>query len=70
VQQQTAPAAAPAPASESGGTEVAAVQGTQPVQPVRTTSAPRSIPVTPAPAQQPEPEKKKGFFGRLKDIFK
>ncbi len=33
--------------------------------------APRSIPVTPAPPQQPKPAtEKKGFFGRLKDIFK
>jgi len=32
--------------------------------------APRSIPITPPSAAQPEPEKKKkGFFGRLKDIF-
>lgn len=31
---------------------------------------PRSIPVTPAPPQQAQPEKKKGFFGRLRDIFK
>jgi len=33
--------------------------------------APRSIPITPAPPQQPKPAtEKKGFFGRLKDIFK
>jgi penicillin-binding protein 1B len=31
---------------------------------------PRSIPVAPPPSPQPQPEKKKGFFGRLKDIFK
>ena len=31
--------------------------------------SPRSIPVTPAPAAKP-PEDKKGFFGRLKAIFK
>ena len=31
--------------------------------------SPRSIPVTPAPATKP-PEEKKGFFGRLKSIFK
>ena len=68
--QQTAPAAAPTLASEPASTEVAAVQNTQPAQAVRTPAAPRSIPVLPPPAQQPEPEKKKGFFGRLKDIFK
>ncbi|MGH9558605.1 MAG: hypothetical protein ACRD30_05145, partial [Bryobacteraceae bacterium] len=32
--------------------------------------APRSIPIAPAPAQQPPPKPHKGFFGRLKDIFK
>jgi len=48
---------------------VAAVQA--PPQPSRVAPAPRSIPVTPAPAPQPQDEpKKKGFFGRLKDIFK
>jgi hypothetical protein len=33
--------------------------------------SPRSIPVEPAPdnPQQPQP-KKRGFFGRLKDLFK
>jgi len=68
VQQQSAPAAGPAPESS---TEVAAIQGTQPVQPVRPRAIPRSIPVTPQAPQQPEPEKpKKGFFGRIRDIFK
>jgi len=64
--QQNAPGAAPTP--ESNGV-VAAVQA--PPQPSRVAPAPRSIPVTPAPAPQPQDEsKKKGFFGRLKDIFK
>jgi len=67
VQQQNSPAAGPAPESSA---EVAAVQGTQPVQPVRPRATPRSIPVTPQAPQQPEPEPKKGFFGRLRDIFK
>jgi hypothetical protein len=68
--QPTAPAAAPTPEAESS-TEVAAVQTTQPAQTARPRAVPRSIPVTPPPAQQPEPEpKKKGFFGRLRDIFK
>ena len=63
--QQNAPGAAPAP--ESNGV-VAAVQA--PPQPSRVAPAPRSIPITPAPAPPPQPEaKKKGFFGRLKDIF-
>ena len=31
---------------------------------------PRSIPVAPAAAPQPQPEQKKGFFSRLKGIFK
>jgi penicillin-binding protein 1B len=66
VQQQNAPSASE---SESHS-EVAAVQSTQPAQTARPQPAPRSIPVTPQPAQ-PEPEsRKKGFFGRLKDIFK
>lgn len=66
VQQQNAPSASE---SESHS-EVAAVQSTQPAQAARPRPAPRSIPVTPQPAQ-PEPEpRKKGFFGRLKDIFK
>jgi penicillin-binding protein 1B len=64
--QQNAPSAG-APAESS--TEVAAVQSPQPARAVPA-PAPRSIPVTPPAAQQPEPEKKKGFFGRLKDIFK
>ena len=66
VQQQNAPSASE---SESHR-EVAAVQSTQPAQAAQPRPAPRSIPVTPQPAQ-PEPEpRKKGFFGRLKDIFK
>jgi penicillin-binding protein 1B len=65
--QQTAPAGATEPESS----EVAAVQSTQPAQAARPRAVPRSIPVTPQAAQQPEPEpKKKGIFGRLKDIFK
>jgi hypothetical protein len=67
--QQTAPAAAPTLAAEPAATEVAAIQNTQPAPIARPPAAPRSIPVAP-PAAQPEPEKKKGFFGRLKDIFK
>jgi len=47
---------------------VAASQGSRAVQ---AAPAARSIPITPIPAPQPAPaEKKKGFFGRLKDIFK
>jgi penicillin-binding protein 1B len=35
------------------------------------TSTVRSIPITPAPPAPPaQPEKKRGFFGRLKDIFR
>jgi penicillin-binding protein 1B len=30
----------------------------------------RSIPVTPAPPPQPEKKERKGFFGRLRDVFK
>jgi len=68
VQQQNAPGApGAAPVSENGGTVVAAVQSSQPAQ---AAPAPRSIPITPAPPAQPEPDKKKGFFGRLKEIFK
>jgi penicillin-binding protein 1B len=66
VQQQ----AAPAGATESDSSEVAAVQSTQPAQAARPRATPRSIPVTPQPAQQPEPEKKrKGLWGRIMDSF-
>jgi len=66
--QQNAPSAA-VPAESA---EVATVQSSQPVRAAAPVPvAPRSIPVTPPATQQPEPEpKKKGFFGRLKDIFK
>jgi penicillin-binding protein 1B len=70
VQQQPIPAAAPTAESSP---EVAAVQSTQPTEPARrlnSGAAPRSIPVTPPPAQQEPEPKKKGFFGRLRDIFK
>ena len=44
------------------------------VEPAKTPARPqvRSIPITPAqPPDQPEPPKKsKGFFGRLRDIFR
>jgi len=64
--QQNAPGAVSA--AENNGV-VAAVQ--TPQQPSRAAPAPRSIPIAPAPAPEPQPEaKKKGFFGRLKDIFK
>jgi penicillin-binding protein 1B len=62
--QQNAPGAAPS--AESGGV-VATVQSPQ--QQPQAVPAQRSIPITPAPVPQPEP-KKKGFFGRLKDVFK
>jgi penicillin-binding protein 1B len=62
--QQNAPGAAPS--AESGGV-VATVQS--PPQQPQAVPAQRSIPITPAPVPQPEP-KKKGFFGRLKDVFK
>jgi penicillin-binding protein 1B len=42
--------------------------GTAP--PMQTARVPRSIPVTPAPAPVPKKEEHKGFFGRLKSIFK
>jgi len=64
--QQNAPGAVSA--AESNGV-VAAVQAPQ--QPSQAAPVQRSIPITPVPAPQPQPEeKKKGFFGRLKDIFK
>ncbi|HEY2842901.1 MAG TPA: penicillin-binding transpeptidase domain-containing protein, partial [Bryobacteraceae bacterium] len=64
--QQSAPGAAPA--AESNGV-VAAVQSSP--QQSGAAPAPRSIPVAPAPAPQPQAEpKKRGIFGRLKDIFK
>jgi penicillin-binding protein 1B len=65
--QSAAPTAAPAGESP----EVAAVQSPQVNQAVRVASSPRSIPIAPPLAQPTEPDpKKKGFFGRLKDIFK
>ncbi len=39
-------------------------------QPAPERKAARSIPVAPAPAPQPEKPPHRGFFGRLKDIFK
>lgn len=64
--QQNAPGAVSS--TENHGV-VAAVQAPQ--QPSQAAPVQRSIPVTPAPAPQPPPEpKKKGFFGRLKDVFK
>jgi penicillin-binding protein 1B len=68
VQQQNAPAASPTAESDVHG-EVAAVQNTQPVQAARPRPAPRSIPVAPPAPTEPEP-KKKGIFGRLREIFK
>jgi penicillin-binding protein 1B len=67
--QSNAPGAAPA--AESNGV-VASVQTSPSPSAVQAAPAPRSITITPTPApqpQQPEP-KKKGFFGRIKDIFK
>ena len=69
VQQQGAPSTGAALESDGSRGEVAGVQSTQPAQTARPRPAPRSIPITPQPAQ-PEPERKKGLFGRLKDIFK
>jgi penicillin-binding protein 1B len=69
--QQNAPSAGAAAESSA---VVAAVQSPASSQAgpgsTPTAASPRSIPVTPPAAQQPEAEKKKGFFGRLKDIFK
>ena len=58
--QPATPAAAAEPESS---TEVAAVQSTQPAPAVRAPAVPRSIPITPSPSQQPEPEdKEKGIL--------
>jgi penicillin-binding protein 1B len=68
VQQQSVPATGP-----SGETSSAVVATIQPPQPNRAvpSASPRSIPITPQASPQAEPEKKKkGLFGRLKDIFK
>ena len=55
---------APAPSAESERSPVAAA-----VPSAADRRMPRSIPVAPAPPPQPE-KKHKGFFGRIKDIFK
>jgi penicillin-binding protein 1B len=68
VQQQNAPAGGPTSELERG-TAVAAAQNSQPGQPAPR-AAPRSIPITPQPSEPAPEPKKKGFFGRLKDIFK
>ncbi|MCU1339694.1 MAG: penicillin-binding protein family [Bryobacterales bacterium] len=68
--QQSAPGGTSSP--ESSSSVVATVQNPQPAQAAPgqlQPQGPRSIPVAP-PASQSQPEKKKkGFFGRLKDIF-
>jgi hypothetical protein len=66
-----------------GRTQIAGWEPSAPAAPEKTTVASvesaraparpqvRSIPITPAQAPEPEPRKKsKGFFGRLKDIFR
>jgi penicillin-binding protein 1B len=68
VQQQNAPAGGPTSELERG-TAVAAAQNSQPGQSAPR-AAPRSIPITPQPSEPAPEPKKKGFFGRLKDIFK
>jgi len=68
VQQQNTPAGGPTSELERG-TAVAAAQNSQPGQPAPR-AAPRSIPITPQPSEPAPEPKKKGFFGRLKDIFK
>jgi penicillin-binding protein 1B len=68
VQQQNVPATGPS--GETSSAVVATVQAPQPSRAVPSAS-PRSIPITPQANPQAEPEKKKkGLFGRLKDIFK
>jgi penicillin-binding protein 1B len=65
---QNAPAAGPS--GETSSAVVATVQTPPPSRAVNS-SAPRSIPITPQASPQAEPDKKKkGLFGRLKDIFK
>ena len=68
VQQQNTPAGGPTSELERG-TAVAAAQNSQPGQPAPR-AAPRSIPIAPQPSEPAPEPKKKGFFGRLKDIFK
>jgi len=68
VQQQNTPAGGPTSELERG-TAVAAAQNSQPGQPAPR-AAPRSIPITPQPSEPAPEPKKKGFFGRLRDIFK
>jgi len=68
VQQQNTPAGGPTSELERG-TAVAAAQNSQPGQPAPR-AAPRSIPIAPQPSEPAPEPKKKGFFGRLRDIFK
>jgi penicillin-binding protein 1B len=69
VQRETPPPSVP-PSPLESHSEVAVVQGSQPAEPSRSRATPRSIPVTPQPQPEPAKRDKKGFFGRLKDIFK
>ena len=68
--QQNTPSAAPSAETSS----VVAAAQSSPQVPAAAQSippAPRSIPITPPPSPQTEPApKKKGFFGRIKDIFR
>ncbi len=67
--EPTATPVTPAAPEVRPDTRRAAIEEAPPSPSART---PRSIPVTPAPAPTPKPAtpEKKGFFGRLKDIFK
>src|SRR5262249_25111345 len=66
---ESSPKAAPAPAPVTPEARPPPVASSAPPVQGLPWRPPRSIPVAPvAPPEQPE--KKKGFFGRLKDIFK
>jgi penicillin-binding protein 1B len=55
------------PSEPAVSTETAPIDAAKPA-PARKRVA-RSIPVTPAPVEEPQPEKK-GFFGRIRDFFR
>ena len=68
-----APAGSASPVAPAAAGEVATPASAPPVvasaPPSRRKAQAQSIPITPPDAPQP-PRKKKGFFGRLKDVFK
>ena len=64
-----APSAAPPPVNPGAPVAPARRNGAPTVSAIPPVS-PAPLPYQPQPATPPEPQKKKGFFGKLKDVFK